>query len=102
MEKTLKKLAENKIFGEQNGHNVDSVLGKSHPQPIRFQPSIPTFPPRTKAHHRERQPTFEEMREDWRNANLEEDISYKDYANLRMRYSGGENRGYFNDDLKRS
>ena len=33
--------------------------------------------------------------------NLEEDISYKDYADLRMRYSGGRNKGYFNDDLRR-
>ena len=42
------------------------------------------------------------FREDWRNANLEEDISYKDYADLRMRYAGGENKGgYFNDDLRR-
>lgn len=101
MEETLKKLAENKIFGEQNGHSVDSVLGKSNPQPARSRPSMPTFPPRTEAQHEERQPTFEEIREDWKNANLEEDISYKDYADLRMRYSGGGNRGYFNDDLRR-
>lgn len=54
------------------------------------------------AHYGERLPIFEEIREDWRNANLEEDISYKDYADLRMRYSGGEKRGgYFNDDLRR-
>lgn len=63
---------------------------------------MPTFPPRTEAHHGERQPTFKEMREDWKNANLEEDISYKDYADLRTRYSRGRNRGgYFNDDLRR-
>ena len=45
--------------------------------------------------HEERQPTFEEMqekfREDWKNANFEEDIFYKDYVDLRMRYSGGRN-----------
>ena len=41
------------------------------------------------------------MREDWKNANFEEDISYKDYADLRMRYFGGENQGYFNNDLRR-
>ena len=34
------------------------------------------------------------------NTNLGEDIFYKDYADLRMRYLGG-NRGYFNDDLRR-
>ena len=34
---------------------------------------------------------------DWKNVNFEQDISYKDYANLRMKYSGGENKGYFND-----
>ena len=101
MEETLKKLADNKIFGEQNGHNVDLVSGKSNPQPTHSQPSMPTFPPRTEAQHRERQPTFEDMREDWKNANLEEDIFYKDYADLRMRYSRGRNRGYFNDDLRR-
>ena len=32
---------------------------------------------------------------------MEVDISYKDYADLRMRYSGRENCGYFNDDLRR-
>ena len=31
----------------------------------------------------------------------QEDISYKDYADLRMRYSGSRNRDYFNDDLRR-
>jgi len=85
MEETLKKLAENKISGEQNGHSVDSVAGKSHPHPTRSLPSMLTFPPQTKTHHEERLPTFEEVREDWRNANLEEDISYKDYVDLRMR-----------------
>ena len=64
-----------------------------------------SFPPRTKARHRGKQPTFEEMqeqlREDWKNANFEEDISYKYYADLRMKYLRGKNRGYFNDDLRR-
>ena len=102
VEETLKKLAENKISGEQNGHNADSVVGKSHPHPASSRPSMPNFPPRTETHHWERLPTFEEIREDWRNANLEEDISYKDYADLRMRDAGGGNRGgYFNDDLRR-
>ena len=32
---------------------------------------------------------------------MEGDISYKDYAELRMRYSRIGNRVYFNDDLKR-
>ena len=32
---------------------------------------------------------------------MEGDISYRDYVDLRMRYSGGGNHGYFNDDLKR-
>ena len=32
---------------------------------------------------------------------MEGDISYRDYVDLRMRYSGGGNRGYFNDDLRR-
>ena len=31
---------------------------------------------------------------------MEEDISYKDYKDLRMRYSWGRNRGYFSDDLR--
>ena len=101
MEENLKKFAENKIFGEQNGHNTDSVAGRSHPHPARSRPSMPTFPPPREAHHGERQLTFKEMREEWRNANLEEDISYKDYVDLRMRYLGGRNRGYFNDDLRR-
>ena len=43
----------------------------------------------------------EKLQEDWQNANMEGDISYKDYVDLRMRYSGGRNRGYFNDDLMR-
>ena len=102
MEETLKKLAENKISGEPNGHSANSVASRSHPHPTRSRPSMPTFPPRTETHHEERLPTFEEIREDWRNANPEEDISYKDYADLRMRYAGGGNRGgYFNDDLRR-
>ena len=102
MEETLKKLAENKISGEQNGHSADSVSGKAHPQPTRSRPFMLTFPPQTEAHHTERLPTFEEIRDDWRNANLEEDISYKDYKDLRKRYSGGGNiGGYFNDDLRR-
>ena len=102
MEETLKKLAENKISGEQNGHSADSVADRSHPHSAHSRPSMPTFPPRTETHHRERLPTFEEIREDWRNAILEEDISYKDYADLRMRYAGGGNRvGCFNDDLRR-
>ena len=102
MEETLKKLAENKISREQNGHSADSVAGRSHPHPTRSRPSMPTFPPQTKTHHRERLPTFEEIREDWRNANLEEDISYKDYVDLRMRYTRGGNKGgYFNNDLRR-
>ena len=100
MEETLRKLANNKIFGEKNGHCVDSVLGKENPHPACSQPFMPSFPPRMEGPHKGKQPTFEEMqelREDWKNANLEEDISYKDYANLRMRYSEGGNRGYFND-----
>ncbi len=101
MEETLKKLAENKISGEPNGHSENSVAGRSHPHTAHSRPSMSTFPPRTETHHRERLPTFEEIREDWQNANLEEDI-YKDYADLRMRYAGGGNRGgYFNDDLRR-
>ena len=32
---------------------------------------------------------------------MEGNISCKDYVDLRMRYSGGGNRGYFNDDLRR-
>ena len=43
----------------------------------------------------------EQLREDWKNVNFGEHISYKDYADLRMKYSGGGNRGYFNDDLRR-
>ena len=102
MEETLKKLAENKISREQNGHSADSVAGKSQPHLVHPRPSMPTFPLRTETHHRERLPTFKEIREDWRNANLEEDISYNGYADLRMRYGGGKNRGgYFNNDLRR-
>ncbi len=52
----------------------------------------------------ERQPTFEEaqaqFKEDWKNANMEEDISYKNYAKFKMRYSRGKNRGCFNNDLR--
>ena len=103
MEETLKKLAGNKISREQNGHSTDSVLSKSNPHPTCSRPSMLTFPPWTKAQHGGKQPTFKEMqeklREDWKNANLEKDISYKDYTDLRMRYSRGGNRGYFNDDL---
>ena len=32
---------------------------------------------------------------------MEGDISYRDYVDLRMRYFGGGNRGYFNDDFRR-
>ena len=105
MEKTLKKLIDNKISGEQKGHNADSVSSKANPHPARSRPFMPSFTPQMEAPHAGKQPTFEEMqkqlREDWKNANFGEDISYKDYADLRMRYSGGGNRGYFNDDLTR-
>ena len=43
----------------------------------------------------------EKLREDWRNVNMEGDISYRDYVDLRMRYLGGGNHGYFNNDLRR-
>ena len=33
MEETLKKLADNKISIEQNGHKPDSVSGESNPHP---------------------------------------------------------------------
>ena len=105
MEEPLKKLADNKISGEQNGHSMDSVSNKANLHPTLSRPSMSSFPPRTETPPREKQPTFEEMqeqlREDWKNANFEEDISYKDYVDLRMRYSGGGNRGYINDDLRR-
>ena len=39
MEETLKKLADNKISGEQNGHSADLVLGKANSHPVRSQPS---------------------------------------------------------------
>jgi len=32
---------------------------------------------------------------------MEDDTSYRDYVDQRMRYSGGGNRGYFNDNLMR-
>ena len=63
MEETLKKLADNKFFGEQNGHNVDLVSGKSNPQPACSRPSMLDFPPWTEAQHEGRQPTFKEMQE---------------------------------------
>ena len=95
MEETLKKLANNKISDEQNGHSTDSVSGKANPHPACSRPSMPSFPPRTEVPHGGRQSTFEEMqeqlREDWKNANFGEDISYKDYGDLKMRYSGGGN-----------
>ncbi len=63
-------MADNKISREQNGHSADLVLGKTNPHPRRTE-----TPPKGK------QSTFEEMqeqlREDWKNANFEEDISYK-------------------------
>lgn len=105
MEETLKKLVDNKISKEQNGHIADSMSSKTNHRPARSQPSMSSFPPRVEAPPRGKQSTFEEMqeqlREDWKNTNLEEDISYKDYADLRMRYLGGGNRWYFNDDRRR-
>ena len=50
MEETLKKLADYKIFGEQNGHSADSVSGKSNPHPARSQPSMLSFPHRRRHH----------------------------------------------------
>ena len=66
MKETLKKLADNKISSEQNGHNVDSLSGKTNPHPGRSRPSMPSFPPRTEAPHGGKQPTFEEMQEQLR------------------------------------
>ena len=102
MEETLKKLVEKITSGQENRHIMDLVVSRPHPHPTCFQPSMLTFPPRTETQHRQRLPIFEERREDGRNANPQEDISYKDYKDLRMRYSWGRNRGgYFNDDLRR-
>ena len=105
MQETLQKLAEGKTTEEQNGYSDDSVLGRTNFQPSHSRPSIPIFLPKTEAPHKGREPTFEEMQEklqeDWRNANMEGDISYRDYVDLRMRYFGGGNCSYFNDDLRR-
>ena len=43
MEEILKKLADNKISREQNGHNVHLVLGKTNPHPTCSQPSMLSF-----------------------------------------------------------
>lgn len=96
MEETLSKLVDNKISGQQNGHKADSVSDKANPHATCSRPSMQTFPPRTEVSHEGRQPTFEEaqeqLKEDWKNANLEDEIFYKDYAKLRMQYSRGRNR----------
>lgn len=49
MEETLKKLVDNKISGEQNGHSTDLVLGKANSHPTRPRPSMSSFPPQTEA-----------------------------------------------------
>ena len=36
MEETLKKSTNNKISGEQNGRNMDSVLSEANPHPTRY------------------------------------------------------------------
>ena len=44
----------------------------------------------------------EQLWEHWKNANLEGDITYKDYADQRMRYSSCNNwGGYYNNNLWR-
>ena len=105
MQETLQKLAKRKITREKNGHSKNSILGRTKFQPSHSQPLIPIFLPRTEAPYKGKDPTFEEIQEklweDWRNANMEGDISYKDYVDLRMRYSGRGNYSYFNDDLRR-
>ena len=105
MQETLQKLSKGKTTGEQNGHSDDSISGRANFQPSRSRPSIPIFLPRMEAPRKGREPTFEEMQEklweDWHNANMEGDISYRDYVDLGMRYFGEGNHGYFNDDLMR-
>ena len=77
--------------------------GRTNLQPSCSRPSIPVFLPRTEAPRKEREPTFQEMQEklweDWRNTNMKGDISYREYVDLRIRYSGGGNCSYFNDDF---
>ena len=43
MEETLKKLVDNKISGEQNGHSADSMSGKANPHLAHSRPSMPSF-----------------------------------------------------------
>ena len=105
MEETLRKLAESKVSIEQNVQSDNLIAGRANPEPTRSQLSIPTFPPWIEAQHTE-QPTFQNMQEqlweDWSNANLEGDITYKHYVDLKMRYSGCNNRGgYYNENLRR-
>lgn len=108
MEETLRQLALGKTNGEQNGQGDDSVTGRSNVQRSHSRPLMPTFPQKSEAPRGDQEPTFQEMQaqlnQDWRDANLEGDISFKDYVELRMKYSSGRSRGYYghyNNDIKR-
>lgn len=63
MEETLKKLKNNKISIEQNGHNKKSVSGKENPHLACSQPSMMSFPPWTETPPKGKQSNFEEMQE---------------------------------------
>lgn len=66
MEETLRKLADNKVSGEQNGHSANSVLGQANHHPACSRPSMPVFPLRTDTLQGGRQTTFEEVQEQLR------------------------------------
>lgn len=73
MQETLQKLAEGKTTREQNGHSDDFVLGRKNFHPSRSRPSIPSIPSIQTLEEMQ-----EKLREDWRNTNMEGDISYRD------------------------
>jgi len=62
-EETFRKLVDNKISGEQNGHGTNSVSRKVNPHPTHSRPSMLTFPTWAKVTHGGRKPTFEEVQE---------------------------------------
>ena len=86
-------MVDNKIYNKQNAHHTD--WGKEKPHPTYSQLTIPFFPAWMEVPHEWKKTTFEEvqekLKENWKNANLEEEISYMDYVEMRIRYSRGGN-----------
>lgn len=87
---------------EHNGHDNDYVNERSHTQHSHTHALMSTFPQRIEQHG-EQEPTFLEMqdqfKQDWFDVGFGAELCFKDYVDLRMRYS--KRHGHYNNEIKR-